>query len=270
LNIPRELQGINSDLEKAVAFFRPILKELDIKNHASIGKPVLLGSVLFPNLKEVKSIRKWTITILKTDLIDSRAKFISQYDRASGIMQNYIILDKVLYVEAKVPNITRKAVAVHEFCHFLALLYACITVSEGIFQEILKNRLSKIVDVLTNEQTLKLYRLLNKVRQFSDEFASFEQTRDDHFRLYCEDLELSYTDLFRNFLLSRQLFDEYFINHDKEVFYNLLRGGQTQDALDLYFNIASTIAEEKWLSKEFADSQAINILMKFYINEIYN
>jgi hypothetical protein len=267
LSIPKELNGTNNDLEKAVACFRPILQELDIKNISSIGTPVLLGSYLFPNFKKVKGINKWVITILKANLIDGRAKFLSQYDKTSGIMENYIILDNVLYVDAKVPNILRKAVVVHEFCHFLALVYACITVSEGNFQEILKSRLSKIVDVLTNEQTLKLYQLLNRVKQLSDDFASFEQTRDDHFRLNCEDLELSYSDLFRNFLLSRQLFDEYFSNNEKENFYNLLQGGQTQNALDLYLNIARNIAEEKWLSKEFAENQAINILIKFYIHQ---
>lgn len=267
MSIPKELQGTNSDLEKAVACFRPVLKKLNTKDMSPTGTPVLLGSKSFPNLRKVKSIRKWIITILRTDLIDSRAKFISQYDKASGIMENYIILDNVFYVKAMVPNILRKAVVVHEFCHFLALIYACITVSEGTFQETLKERLSKIVDVLTNDQTLKLYQLLNKVKQLSDDFASFEQTRDDHFRLKCEDLELSYSDLFRNFLLSHQMFDEYFSPDEKESFYQMLQSGRTQDALDLYLNIARRIAEEKWLSKEFAENQAINILLNFYIHQ---
>jgi hypothetical protein len=267
LSIPIELHGTNNDLEKAVACFRPVLQKLDIKNISSVGSPVLLGSPSFPNFKKVDGINKWVLTILKTNLIDSRAKFLSEYDKTSGIMESYIILDNVLYVDAKVPGILRKAVVVHEFCHFLALVYACVSVSEGEFQEILKSRLSKIVDVLTDEQTLKLYQLLNKVKQLSDEFASFEQTRDDHFSLNCEDSELSYTDLFRNFLLSRQLFDEYFSTTEKENFYNLLQSGQTQNALDLYLNIARSIAEEKWLSKEFAENQAINILIKFYIHK---
>ena len=182
-------------------------------------------------------------------------------------MQSYIILDDVLFVEAKVPKIIKKAVVVHEFCHFLALVYACISTSEGLFQERLKERLSKIIDVLTNEQTLNLYRLLRKVRLLSADFSSFEQTKDDHFRLNYEDLELSYKDLFRNFLLSRQLFDEFFHEEAKEEFFNLLRNGQTQNALDLYLNIAKKIAEEKCLPEEFAENQAIDILIKFYINE---
>jgi len=269
VGMPKELSGINTDIEKALAVFRPVLQELNMRDSSLIGTPVLLASPLFPNLRKAKNIRKWILVILKTNLHDgSRAKFLSQYDKSTGIMKSYIIIDQILYVETKVPHITRKLVVVHEFCHFLSQVYACLSVSDNVFQEILKNRLSKIVDVLTNEQAFKLYQLVNKYKQIGKNIASLEETKDDHFRLYCEDLELSYTDLFKNFLLSRELFDEYFNNNDRQSFFILLRSGRTQEALDLYISIATRIAEEKWLAEEFAVNQAIDILMDFYINEI--
>lgn len=269
MGIPRELNGINTDLEKAVAVFRPVLQELDMRNQSSIGIPVLLASPLFPNLRKVKSIRNWVLIILKTNLHDgSRAKFLSQYDKSTGIMKSYFIIDQILYVDTTVPRITRKVVVVHEFCHFLSQIYACISNSDEIFQEMLKRRLSKIVDVLTNEQAFKLYQLVNQYKKIGKNIDSSDETKDDHFRLYCEDLELSYTDLFKNFLLSRQMFDEYFNNDDKASFFNLLRNGQTQEAFNLYIGIAKRIAEEKWLAEEFTVNQAFDILMKFYINEI--
>jgi hypothetical protein len=36
----------------------------------------------------------------------------------------------------------------------------------------------------------------------------------------------------------------------------------------MYFEIAKTVAREKWLPEKFAINQAIDILMKFYINKV--
>jgi hypothetical protein len=205
---------------------------------------------------------------LKANLGESKAKFMSQYHKMTGIMECYIILDTVCFTEAKVPNEIRKAVAVHEFCHFLALIYASISTTEKNLTQRLRERLSKIIDDLTSDQVLKLYQLLNKIRLFDDDFSFFEQTKDDHFRLNCEDLDLSYSDLFKNFLLSRQMFDEFFSKENRENFSSLLKNGRTQEALDIYIEIAKRIAREKWLPEQFAINQAIDILMKFYLNEL--
>jgi len=261
-----KLPGITSNLGSAVVCFRPILQRLRIRHGDSVGVPVFLAS--FPQLWGFNNISKWVITILKTNLVDSKAKFFSQYHKNSGIMECYIILDEIFFVEAKVPKETRKAVAIHEFCHFLALIYAGISTTEEVLQNKLRERLSKIVDALTNEQVLKLYQLLNEVPIFKDDFSTFEQTKDDHFRLDCEDLDLSYTDLYKNFLLSKWMFDDYFFKKDKEKFFSLLQSGKTQDALDLYLGIARKIAREKWLPEKFALNQAIDILLKFYLTEL--
>jgi uncharacterized protein (UPF0147 family) len=262
----KPVPGFTKNLEDAVTYFRPILQRLSIRQESTMGTPVFLAS--FPHLWPLDNLGRWVITVLKTNLVDSKAKFISQYHKKTEIMECYIILDTAFFVDSKVPNEIRKAVAVHEFCHFLALLYASISTTEEILRERLRERLSKIIDELTNEQVIKLYQLLNKMRPFGDNFSDFEQTKDDHFRLNCENLDLSYSDLFRNFLLSRQMFDEFFIKEDRERFFDLLKDGKTQEALDIYIEITKTIAKEKWLPDNFAISQAIDILMKFYLVEL--
>ena len=134
--------------------------------------------------------------------------------------------------------------------------------------EKLRERLSKTIDELTNEQVMGLYQFISKMRPSGDDFSNFEQTKDDHFRLNCEDLDLSYSDLFRNFLLSHQMFNEFFGKDDRDRFFSLLKTGKYREALDLYLGIAKTIAREKWIPENFAINQAIDILKKFYLNEI--
>ena len=108
-----------NDLEEAVSFFRPILQRLSIRQETT-GFPVFLSA--FPQLWGQKNINKWVVTLLKTDLRGCRAKFMSQYHQQTGIMECYIILDNALFTASGIPNETRKAVAVHEFCHFVALI----------------------------------------------------------------------------------------------------------------------------------------------------
>jgi hypothetical protein len=249
-----------------VAYFRPVLQRLSVRQESAIGTPVFLSS--FPHLWNLDNNGKWVITLLKANLGESKAKFMSQYHKKTGIMECYIILDTAFFIEAKVPNEIRKAVAVHEFCHFLALIYASISATEKNLAQRLKERLSKTIDELTNDQVLKLYQMLNKIRPFSDDFSFFEQTKDDHFRLNCENLDLSYSDLFKNFLLSHQMFEEFFEKQERKKFFSLLKSGNTGDALNVYLKVTKTIAKEKWLSEKFAINQAIDILMKFYLNEL--
>jgi hypothetical protein len=253
-----------NDLDYAVSYFRPVLQRLTIKKVSAIGVPVFLVS--FPHLWTLLNRNeKWVLTLLKTKLFDSRAKFMAQYHKDTEIMECYIILDEACFVEAKTPNEIRKAIVVHEFCHFLALLYASISTTEENLRERLKERLSKIIDELTNEQVIKLYQMLNKKKLFGDEFSTFEQTKDAHFRLDCENLDLSYSDLFKNFLLSRQMFAEFFSKEVREKFFNLLKNDKLDEALDVYLGIAKTIAKEKWLPERFAIYQAIDILLNFYL-----
>ena len=112
------IPGFNTDLESAVICFRPILQRLKIRQGVT-GLPVFLS--LFPHLWNLNKNCIWVITVLKANMTDSRAKFLSQYHKKSKIMECYIILSDFCFVNVKVPNEIRKAIMVHEFCHFLAL-----------------------------------------------------------------------------------------------------------------------------------------------------
>lgn len=135
-----------------------------------------------------------------------------------------------------------------------------MSISEPILRSRLDERLSKITDILTDEQVLAMYQLLNQINPASDDFSDFEQMKDEHFRLNYENLDLSYTDMFKNFLLSRSLFDDFFLKTDRDAFTAFFKNGQYQEAIDLYVSIADGIAKEKWLPKHFARKQALDIL----------
>jgi len=185
-------------------------------------------------------------------------KLVSQYGK-DKVMECHIVLSDTLFNDTRDSKELRKAAVVHEFCHFLALIYGSVSISEEKFQIQLRERLSKKIDLLTNEDAQKILAFLQAKKQVTD-FSVFEQIKDTHFRLTYEDLELSYADLFSHFLLSRQLIGEYFLKEDRKNFTNLVREGKTQDAYNLYIDIIKKIAEEKWLPENFAILHGENIL----------
>ena len=258
--------NINTDIDQAIGFFRPILQRLRIRDNDHAGEPVFMES--FPHLWSY-NLDGWAIVVIRANLKDPkvRAKFVAQY--IGGRMTCYIILDEVLYVDSRVTNEERKMVAVHEFCHFVALAYASIcSTTEELLLERLKKRLSKVVDELTDDDVLKLFQFLDTQGPFENGFSEFEHTRDSHFRLGYEDLDLSYEELFKNFMMSRQMFDEYFSEEEKKEFVELFHGKGVSSAMSLYLNIAKQIAVEKWFPEKFAINRAIDILTKSYFKEL--
>ena len=74
---------------------------LDAIQESTIGTPVLLAS--FPQLWPLGDLKNWVITVMKTKLVGSRAKFMSQYHKVTRVMECFIILDTAFFVGAKVP-----------------------------------------------------------------------------------------------------------------------------------------------------------------------
>jgi hypothetical protein len=261
MNISR----ITHDLDYAVDCFGPVLQSLQIKEKPT-GIPIFLS--IFPSLRNIDKIDKWSITVLQADLKDStKAKFVSQYRKKSGTMNCFIILDKTLYLKIRVSNETRKIVITHMFCHFLAFFFASITNNENIFNERLKERLFKNIDSMSNEKVLELYQFLDKIRPQED-FAFQEQTRDEHFRLGIEQISMEYADLFKNLLLPRKMFDEYFSKEDREKVRELFHAEKHKEIFGLLNDLAKNIAREEWLPENFAVNQVIYIFSNFYINKL--
>ncbi|MDR2543126.1 MAG: hypothetical protein LBC80_06735 [Treponema sp.] len=262
-----------SELGYAIDTFRPVLKYLQIKK----GVDGFACLSYFPNLRKIDSIKEWEIVLLITDLkhnLKSNDNPIAHLlfkakKNNKNFIRCYIVMDKIYFIKnenLKVNKETRITIFVHEFMHFLSYIYARIN-NRKFFFEILYKRLSEKIDNLNNKQILELQQFLDKLKPI-DDFTNSKYTDDNHFRLGKEDTLLNYSDLYRNFLLSRQLFDEYFNKHDKDKFSSLWQKEEYGEAIGLYKNIAKQIAQEEWLTENFAINQAFSILKEYYVYEL--
>jgi len=255
-----------TNLDCAIDCFRPILECLEVKGS---GDDKSIGLSLFPHIKDIYSINKWEIVFIKTDLKDENAKayvILKIMEFSEALIKCYIIIDNLFYPHSEKTQVlkeTRMMVVIHELVHFIAFLYARINNTPRKFVEILNKRLSKSITILSNKAIQDLYQFFNKIR-LHDEFNGSEHTNDKHFRVEKSDTTLTYDNLYRNLLLSHVLFDEYFLERDKEEFRYLWKGGKYEEANKLYYSIARKVALEEWIPENLALNQAYNILLEYY------
>jgi hypothetical protein len=265
------------DLESAVNVFYPVLKRLQIKRDIKDNIPISVALSCFDQLKEIDSISKWEIVILKRNLIntDNTALFMLKLEDPQfkdSKIKCFIVIDERYYPRGesfRVVHETRLIIAVHEFMHFLSYVFARINNHPSEFLEISKVQLSKKIDLLSTKTSLELYNLFNGITPV-DDLTNSKNANDEHFRLRKDDTPLNYTELYKNLMLPFQLFDEYFSEQDKERFSKLWREQKYGEADDLYKDIAKRVAREEWITEKFAIHQAYNFLNKYYAYSILN
>jgi len=261
-----------NNLETVVDCFLPIIKCLRIKEDVSLD-PVYLSC--FKYVKDIDSIKNWEIVIIKADLKKGDSEPIANFilkeiDKSKNILRCFIVIDKIYFLNneyLRVIKETKVTIFIHEFMHFLSYIFARVNNSPKMFFEILNKRLLSKINSLNNKEILELYKFFNNIKPV-DDFADSINTEDKHFRLGKEDTVLNYSDIYRNLLLSHQLFDEYFHQNDKDKFSDLWKRQEYADAINLYKNIAKNIAKEEWITENFAIHQAFSILKDYYAYKI--
>jgi len=253
-----EINKIKNDLEYVIDIFRPVLDKLQGNN----DNPIYLSS--FTDFSEFKNIGNWVISLLKANLNSEKAMNITRYNEKHDILHFYIILDELICEKSKE---IRKILIVHEFIHFLSVFYACIDAKDINSRRKLLERLYKTSsDETNNEKTFELFKVLNE-SNLIDELPSYEQANDSHFRIGKDDLPLDYSELFRNFLFSRKMFDNYFNSEKRKHFFILLKESKTDEANYIFNNILDDIVKNEILPKNFVFKQVSDMFLKFYANE---
>jgi len=252
-----EINKIKNDLEYVIDIFSPVLYKLQDNN-----SPIYLSS--FADFIDFKDIGNLVISLLKANLDSRKAMNIIRYNEKHDILHFYIILDELIYKNSKE---IKKIIIVHEFIHFLSVFYACIDAKDINSRRKILERLNKTsLDETNNEKTFELYKVLNESKLI-DEFYSYEQVNDSHFRIGKDSISLDYSELFRNFLFSRKMFEKYFNSEKRKQFFILLKESKTDKANKLFNNILDDIVKNEILPKNFVFKQVSDMVMKFYANE---
>jgi hypothetical protein len=199
-----------------------------------------------------------SIEILIADIGECTGMFISSYTK-SGLLRNYIILNKSLLDSSEQADREQlKIIGVHEFCHFIAILYAANVVSIETLQERILQRLNGRIDKLPKETLINLYNLL--ANKASHEYPFFDELTDKHFRLGVEGDTPDYNILFYHFMFSKDLFETDFTPVKQAEFKRLVETKDEQDlatAVQLLLESIKTVSKEKCVPYKLAFNQVL-------------
>jgi hypothetical protein len=154
-----------TEVKSAVKAFRPVLAALKIRSPEQYR---LVYIAEFDHL-QLLDLDFCSVEILIAELDDCSGIFASAYTK-TGLLRNYIILDSSLFDKSN--NDIReqlKITGVHEFCHFIAIIYAATVgmTIESLKESIIK-RLNARIDKLPKETLIKIYNRLSNIGDEKD------------------------------------------------------------------------------------------------------
>jgi hypothetical protein len=243
-----ETSSYKADLETTVRAFRPVLKALNLREPEKY-RPVYLSE--FDHL-DVFNLKFCSIRIIFASMEEDCAAALAT-QHADGLLKNYIIFNNNNSVENKEKI---KIMGVHEFCHFMAIIFAILARSFDVARVDIIKRLNKKVDKLKKHELDMLYSMLSK--KGPPDYRELESLTDSHFRLGFEGDAPDYIELFRYFMFSKEIFDVAF-NEEKQVqFKKLMRTGKEENiekAVDLLVAALTMSANEKSVPLKMAFHQ---------------
>ena len=239
-------------VDRALQTFRPLLKDLGLQNVTSEPKVVFASSYkIFSRYNMANCV----VVIKSKEFSDKNASgiFVWQYNEESQFYALHIIINKNLFKSDDIEfRIKRKAVGIHEFTHCVAAMLTFCRLQSKALIEILHKRMEKKIHSL-NEKELE-----NLLRELALSFGEKKRNGiatfpDEHFRTGSEDFQGSYEELWRNFLLSYELFCEApFFNEEKQMqFKTFLKDGKKREAIELLVSVIKPLSEQKALDHQF-------------------
>jgi len=212
-----------------------VLRELKIR---STGVYPIVFIAAFDHLSHLL-LDMCTIQVVVAEIKTQGMFFIKRTKQ--GSLRAFIVLNKMLYNNPKQEmRELLKIAGVHEFVHFLAIVYSLTAYNTSDIRESLILKLEGKIMKLPGRELLTLYDGL-RGRILSDKVPEFT---DIHFRLGYEGDTPDYYLLFLHLMFSRELFEEYFNEPKQRQFRDYFKNDNTQ-AIQLLVESLNVAAKDK-------------------------
>lgn len=255
------------DIHWAVQLFRPVLIDLNIQN---LANQTIVFSSNYRLLQRFHMDR--CIIVVKRFHFSKdsyKGVFIWQYFKKQNVFVLYIIIADNMYggnIKHE-DEIYRKAITTHEFIHCIAAMLTSARLDDP---NLIKNQFDKLKkrfhaiedNDIKNVMTDMSISLMNPN---ADRLLSFP---DKHFRTGDEDFEPKYSELYRNMLLSYDLFNTFFTAELKKQFKIFLDEQKNDEAGSLLSDVLLKISVRKRLDMNFVITRFSEEFIPLLQNEI--
>jgi len=255
--------------------FRPLLRKLKTQH---IPDPPNITEVDLADNRDwiIQGMGRCIVVIEQFDLPENiGGMLITSHDSELDYFRLHILINCALCNKTSLKDRIRQKIAVvHEFTHTVAALSAISRIRSKDLIEILKKKfktkahaiyyddIKLIASELSNSLSIKLGTNNNTDKQI--------RFPDEHFRLGFEDIPVSYPVIFEEFLLSQEMFKEYYSQNVIEAMCKALSERNVKVFAELVSPPSQKIAEEKALDIQFIASRILTILSPIYAQYIYS
>lgn len=242
-------------IEWAVKVFRPLLKDLSI---STLSNTENFRQILTAGYKEFirHHMDNCVVLVCRHNLTKEEYQgiFVLQYNREENFYALYIILNDNLFAPEK--KVIRKAVSIHEYVHCVAAMLALSRLETAKLINRLHKKITERIHALT---VIDANNILNDLKKSKD-IQSLDTFDDKHFRIEWEDFQASYADLYRNLLLSYELFCEkgFFDIEKRQQFDKCIKEKKSQEAWTILVNVMQNLAEKKHLDDNFVHNRLMD------------
>jgi len=255
--------------------FRPLLKKLKTQH---IPESPKITEVDLADHRDwiIQGMGRCVVVIEQFSLPDKiGGMLITSHDAELDYFRLHILINCALCNKTNLEDRIRQKIAVvHEFTHTVAALSAIPRVRSKDLIEMLKKKfqtkahaiyyddIKLIASELSSSLSIKL-----GINNNTDKQIRFP---DEHFRLGIEDIPVSYPVIFEEFLLSQEMFKEYYSQDVIEAMCKALSERNTKAFAELVSPPSQRIAEEKALDIQFVASRILTILSPLYAQYLYS
>lgn len=250
----------NRNVEWAVDLFRPLLQKLNVQNVGS--SPTIVKTVNDRNLI-IKGMGRCIIGIQRQILADGQRAYCTFIHRkeVNLYILSIVIDDSLFEKDDHESRVQRKALAVHEFVHCVAIMMSLSLLGTGAnpLIERLKQILKEKLSVTTSDDFTQLFAALGTLAK-KTEFPKLSLCSDKHFRTGFEDFPDDYADLYLNFLFSYKLLREIIDAERFETFKTLIVSKDANHLASFLRDLLKEISETKALEQEFVFERFLQFL----------
>ncbi|MBD5404311.1 MAG: hypothetical protein HDR55_04910 [Treponema sp.] len=241
----------NHNVEWAVDIFRPLLQELNVQNIGDV--PTIIKTTDKRNFI-IKGMGRCIIGIQRQVLADGQKGYcVFIHKKELNLFVLSIVIDESLFTSDRHDlRVQRKALAIHEFVHCVAIMLSLSLLGSGPnpLIESLKKILSERLTVTTSDDFNQLLKALGTLSETKD-YKRLPLFNDKHFRTGFEDFPDDYADLYLNFLFSYELLREVVDSDKLKTFKSLIISKDSERLIDFLNGVISEITNTKALEMEF-------------------
>jgi len=250
--------------------FRPLLKKLNTQH---IPDPPEINEVDLADNRDwiIQGMGRCVVVIEQFNLPENiGGMLITSHDVELDYFRLHILINCNLCNKTETEDrIGQKIAVVHEFTHTVAALSAISRVHSNLLIERLKKIFQKKAHAIYYDDIKLIASELSSSLsiELGSQNNTNKQTRfpDEHFRLGFEDFPISYPVIFEEFLLSQEMFNEYFSQDTIESMCRTLSIKDAKTFAELVSPLSLKIAEEKALDIQFVVARILHIFLPIYI-----